>query len=1083
MSFPLTSIIILTKNNIQFTERCIWSIFENTNELQTPYEIIILDEGSIDGTKEFCEQHKNKIKYIDAREYKSFSSRNNYGVKLSKGDFLWFLNNDTELINNNLYNMLVTFSDPNVGIVGNMHIFPDGTLNHIGIGISDQLDPVHIFPHEDPTLPYINHDREIDIVTAASVILRRDVFEKVGGFNESYTWGFEDVDLCLKLKEMGYKNYCVSNAKLIHFGQSTYGRQEDDEKNRKIFIQKWKNKLKANLKELYREKEQYYSFTSNPARIIKKTIITFLKKVLNLNNTSKILVSKSSQEEALINTYIIKSKTFTAFSDITDRLSRSVKDKFILVDSIEKLYNIKHQPPEGIMSISSAHFFPDYIYPAPDFVRDYRTFDINYERSNYDKSDYWIESIKKNNMIMLASSKYCADFLIKSGVNSKRVHIVAHGYNPSITKFDFNNTKNNEFINILVIINTNDESRYGTEYLSKALELLNKNDPNLSSKINLIVKNYGGKPTSPFFKTKEYLNFIENNIKVEYISEFLSEDDLAKIYYKSDILVAPFRGEGFGMKILDAAAAGLPIISPFYGGPRDYLEFSTHIPVKYNLVPVTGLDHMLLMLNESYLWAEVDYNDLYKQIKYSINNINKLKEEALSKRKKIREEFSYSKKWEKIKEIDEKIKKEVVLKKFEFYNEEIQIDISTSKYKLLDNIEQSVIINTINKYENLEKLFTHIDSYIKSNEFSGEYLVIDDASSKSPIELIKKFDHLPIRYIKYLKWHGAAFAKDFGLRYARGKNIIIMGDDIKPMPGFFKRHYEFYKNNNFPYLLMGHVEWDKEIRNNPIAEFATKVTSFQFGFEEIRNNNVIDYTHVYTSNVSFRRSDIVSVSQHFHADLIFFEDGTWANELEHKGFKIFYDRKAYALHNHHADNWLDWIINRSRNIGKNNLPAICINPKYDKFIGVNAVLNLLFNLFEKINYNLEQVSYLSKSFDNYVNNLLAVYKDLELIDSQYGYDKNIRTKMYSILTEVANIFRVLGIAESINKNNPEELSKALTFCYFSTFQQLTPDFINNLGFLESTRAFIYSGRKRFPLIFNPIYKVGVLAKKTSKSIR
>jgi len=91
--------------------------------------------------------------------------------------------------------------------------------------------------------------------------------------------------------------------------------------------------------------------------------------------------------------------------------------------------------------------------------------------------------------------------------------------------------------------------------------------------------------------------------------------------------------------------------------------------------------------------------------------------------------------------------------------------------------------------------------------------------------------------------------------------------------------------------------------------------------------------------------------------------------------------------------------------------------------------------------------------------------------------------MYSILTEVANIFRVLGIAESINKNNPEELSKALTFCYFSTFQQLTPDFINNLGFLESTRAFIYSGRKRFPLIFNPIYKVGVLAKKTSKSIR
>jgi GT2 family glycosyltransferase len=1080
--YPLTSIIILTKNNIQFTERCLRSIFEQINPQHTPYEIIIADENSTDGTREMCEMYRDQVKYLNLPEYNSFSSRNNAAVKEAKGEFLWFLNNDTELINNTLHFMLRHFANPKIGVVGNMHLFPNGTLNHMGIAISDNLHPEHIFPHEDPSLPYINHGRFIDLMSAASIVYRRSAYEQVGGFDEAYGWGYEDVDLCLKVKEAGYLAYCDSEGRIIHFGQSTYGRTDHDQKNYEIFLGKWKEKLVPNLEEIYKEKYNYVRsqqrFTKIPKKIARTVTRTSAKVV-----TATVKRARTEEEVPKSKIYVYKSPRFSAFTDIAEQLEKEIKEPHTVIDDIHDLYKVDNPPKSGAILVTTTHFGEEYLIPSPEWVRDYRTYDINYERTTYDNPDYWTKALIDSKFTILASSEYCRDFLIKSGANKDKVVVLPHGYNNSLTEFDFTHEVNPDKVVILVVINTNDEVRYGTEYLAEAFTYLQEHHPEVIGKIKLVIKNYGGKTTEPYFKTKEYLDFLASGVEIEYVSKFLTKEDLAKLYYKCDLFIAPYRGEGFGMKILDAAVAGLPVICPDYGGPRDYLKHAVHIPVKHELVTVGwGLDYYGLFLDDTYKWAQVDSVDLAKQIKYGIENIVGLKNRAIGKRDHLRKEFSYKTIWENLKKIDENrlaAFKHYQNQKFEFFDAEITQDISTSTRKQNTDIKTTLLINT-NRPQDLVGLFEHLDKNFDVNkELEGEILIIDDASGENGQEILSKFDHLPIRYIQYAKWGGSGFARDVGLHYASGDNIIIIGDDIKPLPGFFKRHRMHYENHPEPYLLMGHVEWDKEIRNIPIAEFATKITSFQFGFEEIRNQTEISYWHVYTSNLSFRKSDIEKAKQHFKVGMILYEDTIWAKELQDRGFRIYYSRQACALHNHKVKNgWLEWLKSRSETVGKYNVRVYAQNPIVDQLVSkTNILIEGLSAEYAK--NSKAELKKFAKAYDLTAENLDQSYLNLEKLDHAHGYNAELRSSIYELCSSINLLHRFRGIALEVTHD--EEIAKGLAFLEYNQFMmsQRRPSFQPS-GFKESFRQFIFMGRQRFPIVFENIFKLGKSIKSVIK---
>ncbi len=1009
-----------------------------------------------------CALYKDKVKYLNLGEYQSFSSRNNIiAQKYAKGDFYWFLNNDTELLNNNLHFMLEHFSDPKVGIVGNMHLFPNGSLNHIGIGIDADLNPQHIFPGEDPTLPYINHNREIDIVTAASVVIKKKTFQELGGFDENYIWGYEDVDLCLRSKQLGYTTICDSNAELIHFGQSTYGRTDNDNQNAKLFRKRWKGKLEPNIDLIYKERDSYFSARNKLNRKAKHITKSVIKNVIAALEYPKHNTSPAPPSKI----YVYKSPVFTAFTDIAQQIGEEIDEKFEYIDNIQSLSKVP-ELEDGAMLISTTHFNPEYLERAPDWIREYRSYDINYERTEYSNPDYWTEHLKTAPFHILASSEYCADFLKKSGVAETKISIVPHGYNKELLNYDF--TEKNSRVTFLVIINTNDEIRYGTDTLAKAIAILAANNPDILKKIKLLIKNYGGKDTQAYFKTKEYQVMLDAGLEIEYESRFLSKQELAKLYYKADAFIAPYRGEGFGMKILDAAAAGLPIICPDYGGPKDYLKKSEHIKVAHKLVPVGwGLDYSGLFLNDSYVWADVSAADLADKIEFTAREIDGLRESALEKRVNIRDEYHYQKIWQTIKTIDAKQIATQESNDFAFVNPAIEIDNTTTSHTRRNHSNPTTLLINTNRPGELQLLLSYLEDNFEINRELDEILIVNDGQ-KEQFD-ISKFDGIPIRYVAYPKWGGSGFARETGLRYSRNDHIIIIGDDIKPLPGFFNLHRKVFFEIEEPYLLMGHVEWDRDIRNLPIPNFATKVSSFQFGFEEIRNSREISYTHVYTSNLSFRKTDILSAKQHFKQGMILFEDTIWAKELAEKGFKLLYSRHASALHSHKTTSgWLNWLKNRSKLIGEYVVDIYTEFAELDKEINhTREMISMLSGIYHEKPLSL--IKEVGKDFDIVDSALSNQYFDLEESEKSNGFNPIRRSKIDRVCGYISLLHRLYGITSVLTKG--EDVSKGLALI---AYERLTPSpqYNGQFGIRDSLRNAVFLGRQRAPIIFNPIYRIG-----------
>jgi glycosyltransferase involved in cell wall biosynthesis len=152
-----------------------------------------------------------------------------------------------------------------------------------------------------------------------------------------------------------------------------------------------------------------------------------------------------------------------------------------------------------------------------------------------------------------------------------------------------------------------------------------------------VIKDYGA--TSGLMRT--FLKQ-EQGPEVLYYANFLSKDDLAAFYAAASVFVAPFRGEGFGIKIIDAAAMGLPLIVPLFGGPADYCLPGLVQPVQYRLQPVGRcLETDELRWNEQLIWCEPDTDDLAAQMRHVYQNQEEARRRASRLREHVLERFSW----------------------------------------------------------------------------------------------------------------------------------------------------------------------------------------------------------------------------------------------------------------------------------------------------------------------------------------------------------------------------------------------------------------------------------------------------------
>ena len=221
------SIIIPTKDNVELLEKCLNSIVNNN--VYTNFEIILVDTGS---SKETFDYYDSEV--IDSRitivnyphtEF-NYSIANNYGVEFASGDYLLFLNNDTEAISADWLRELVQWMEfDDVGIVGAKLLYPDQKVQHAGVVIGMQGIASHIF--WGVTKRYfgifgcVEWYRDYSAVTGACLLTSRDIHEQIGGFDERFKIAFGDVDYCLRVRELNRRIVFTPYAQLYHYeGQS-----------------------------------------------------------------------------------------------------------------------------------------------------------------------------------------------------------------------------------------------------------------------------------------------------------------------------------------------------------------------------------------------------------------------------------------------------------------------------------------------------------------------------------------------------------------------------------------------------------------------------------------------------------------------------------------------------------------------------------------------------------------------------------------------------------------------------------------------------------------------------------------------
>lgn len=249
LNSPVVSVIIPSRDQADALKRCVWSIFNKSTYRN--WELLVIDNQSREPeTLEFFAEISRfpNVRILKYNAPFNFAKINNLGAAEARGDVLVFLNNDVEVVTPGWLEELLGFAlQPEIGAVGAKLLLPDGRIQHGGVilGLSGGAD--HAFyglPADHPGyFGLAMVARNCSAVTAACLMTRREVFEKVGGFDPMLHVAFNDVDLCLRILAAGYRVVWTPFAVLYHY-ESTTRRKAHPVENTRYFLQKWGDQIR-----------------------------------------------------------------------------------------------------------------------------------------------------------------------------------------------------------------------------------------------------------------------------------------------------------------------------------------------------------------------------------------------------------------------------------------------------------------------------------------------------------------------------------------------------------------------------------------------------------------------------------------------------------------------------------------------------------------------------------------------------------------------------------------------------------------------------------------------------------------------
>ncbi len=277
VKYPVSSsetsvcLVIPTRDQLALTRQCISSILDKTT--YETYEIIVVDNGSVEPETLAYFDEINKHEHVRVLDYDfpfNYSAINNFAVSHTDADIIGLINNDIEVISDGWLTEMVSHAvRPENGCVGAMLYYPNDTIQHAGVimGVGGVANHSHkrFKRGEFGYYGRLTVVHNLSAVTAACLLVRKDVYEEVGGLNEdSLTVAFNDIDFCLKVREAGYLNVWTPFAELYHHESVSRGTEDSPEKLARFkgecdyMMTEWKEQI---------EVDPYYS----PNLTLKKT--------------------------------------------------------------------------------------------------------------------------------------------------------------------------------------------------------------------------------------------------------------------------------------------------------------------------------------------------------------------------------------------------------------------------------------------------------------------------------------------------------------------------------------------------------------------------------------------------------------------------------------------------------------------------------------------------------------------------------------------------------------------------------------------------------------------------------------------
>ncbi len=255
---PLVSIVIPNKDHTDDLEKCLSSVYGKSTYRN--FEVIVVENNSTEPeTFEYYKEAESKydnIKIINWEKGFNYSAINNFAVKSAKGEYILLLNNDIEVITPDWLEQMLMFAQrEDVGAVGAKLYYPDDTIQHAGVIVGLGGVAGHSHKYFDRAVPGFMARtviaQNLSACTAACLLIRKDVYDEVGGLDEGYAVAFNDIDLCMSIRKAGYLIVFTPFAEFYHYESKSRGDEDTPQKierfNSEIFRfqDKWGDELKA----------------------------------------------------------------------------------------------------------------------------------------------------------------------------------------------------------------------------------------------------------------------------------------------------------------------------------------------------------------------------------------------------------------------------------------------------------------------------------------------------------------------------------------------------------------------------------------------------------------------------------------------------------------------------------------------------------------------------------------------------------------------------------------------------------------------------------------------------------------------